>query len=96
MEQQYDITELILYSPPMGIYNTTRESINNYLNRVTNLENNVRRVLFPEQTTIEETKKTEKLNAYLDLSNLIFDIREKITSKEYKDIMDAMNHLKNL
>jgi hypothetical protein len=32
-------------------------------------------------------------NTLIDLSNLIFDIREKISDKEYKDIMETMSKL---
>jgi hypothetical protein len=42
----------------------------------------------------DSQENTDKINTFLDLSNLIFDIREKITDKEYKDIMETMSKLK--
>ena len=42
-----------------------------------------------------ENTRAEHLNIFLDLSNLIFDIKEKISDKEYKDIMETMSKLKN-
>ena len=41
----------------------------------------------------DSQENTDKINTFLDLSNLIFDIREKITDKEYKDIMETMSKL---
>ena len=32
------------------------------------------------------------LNIYLEISNIIFDIKEKITDNEYKQIMDTLNN----
>ena len=43
----------------------------------------------------DSQENTDKINTFLDLSNLIFDIREKISDKEYKDIMETMSKLKN-
>ena len=42
----------------------------------------------------DSQENTDKINTFLDLSNLIFDIREKISDKEYKDIMETMSKLK--
>lgn len=42
----------------------------------------------------DSQENTDKINTFIDLSNLIFDIREKITDKEYKDIMETMSKLK--
>tara|TARA_Y100000389_G_C16995962_1_gene287215 strand:- start:153 stop:347 length:195 start_codon:yes stop_codon:yes gene_type:complete len=38
-------------------------------------------------------KNTGNRNTLIDLSTLIFDIREKISDKEYKDIMETMSKL---
>jgi len=32
------------------------------------------------------------LNIYLEISNIIFDIKEKITDNEYKQIMETLNN----
>ena len=32
------------------------------------------------------------LNIYLEISNIIFDIKEKITYNEYKQIMETLNN----
>jgi hypothetical protein len=42
----------------------------------------------------DSQENTDKINTFIDLSNLIFDIREKISDKEYKDIMETMSKLK--
>lgn len=44
----------------------------------------------------DKDSQENKDNIFIDLSNLIFDIREKISDKEYKDIMETMSKLKNI
>lgn len=43
---------------------------------------------------ILQNKQDKYLNTYLDLSNLIFDIKDKINDNEYKNIMDTLLKLK--
>tara|TARA_Y100000768_G_C23685258_1_gene544241 strand:+ start:356 stop:613 length:258 start_codon:yes stop_codon:yes gene_type:complete len=44
----------------------------------------------------DKDSQENKDNIFIDLSNLIFDIREKISDIEYKDIMETMSKLKNI
>tara|TARA_B110001469_G_C9506998_1_gene252858 strand:- start:434 stop:688 length:255 start_codon:yes stop_codon:yes gene_type:complete len=45
---------------------------------------------------IDSQENTDKINKLIDLSNLIFDIREKITDKEYIDIMETISKFKTM
>tara|TARA_R110002074_G_scaffold3622_8_gene18963 strand:- start:6333 stop:6647 length:315 start_codon:yes stop_codon:yes gene_type:complete len=83
------ISTIIINSPPQlprithAVYNIFHSN-----------NDGIARRLFPLDE--DDGKGIEYLNVFLDLSNLMFDIKEKISDKEYKDIMDTMSKLKNI
>ena len=89
------ISTIISNSPPQGPRRIITHAVYNIFH--TNNDGIARR-LFPldedDGDKDVENTRVEHLNIFLDLSNLIFDIKEKISDKEYKDIMETMSKLK--
>lgn len=81
----------IIITPLNPIINTSTHQINEI-----NYNNNgvVRQLFYCEDK--DPPENIDKINTFIDLSNLIFDIREKISDKEYKDIMETMSKLKKI